>query len=116
MFELNQLDDVVVIGVGGELSLKNVRTLDSILNNILQTNFRKVILDFSSLAHIDYKLVTHLTDRVLEWQCLGGDLKLAGTNDYIGDILRAMGFEWEVYGSVTDAAFAFSPEDLLQWQ
>ncbi|MDO8493982.1 MAG: STAS domain-containing protein [Deltaproteobacteria bacterium] len=116
MIEIQQLSNVLVMRVSGELSLTNVRQFDTALNMALKEEIGRVVLDLSSLAHIDYKLVPHIVDRMIEIECLGGKLKLAGSNPYVSNILKLMGLEEEFYTSVEDAVISFSPisEDELQ--
>lgn len=116
MFELRHYNNILVMQVSGELGLKNVRHFDSVLNLVLREDVEQIVLDFSDLNHIDYKLVPHLLDRVIEIQCLGGELKFAGMSSYISNILKAMGFEEELYPSVEDAVISFSPVRQEEWQ
>lgn len=115
-FELKHYTDVVVMGVSGTLSLNNVRQFDSVLTHALHEEISRVVLDLSHLKHIDYKLVPHLVDRMIEIQCQGGEIKLAGGNDYVSNILKAMGFEEELYRTVEDAVISFSPMTEEEWQ
>lgn len=116
MFELKQYSDVLVMGVSGEINLNNVRQFDSVLRNALQEDVSRVVLDLSHLKHIDYKLVPHLVDKIIEIQCQGGEIKLASGNDYVSNILRAMGYEEELYESVEDAVISFAPMTEEEWQ
>lgn len=116
MFEVRHFSDIFVMGLEGDLNLRNVRQFDSILGQALEEDVGRVILDLSHLEHIDYKLVAHLIDRMIEIQCRGGELKLAGGSRYISDILRAMGCDEEVYSSVEDAVISFAPLTEEEWQ
>lgn len=116
MFELKHYSDVVVMGVSGILEISNVRQFDSVLTNALREEVGRVVLDISRLNHLDYKLVPHLVDRMIEIQCQGGEIKLAGGNDYVSNILKAMGFEEELYRTVEDAVISFSPMTEEEWQ
>ena len=116
MFELKHFNDILFMGVEGELRLGNVRQFDSLLSQAMQQRSGRVVLDLSALSHIDYKLVPHLVDRVIEIQCQGGEIKLAGGNDYVANILKAMGFEEELYPSVQDALISFAPMSEEEWQ
>lgn len=116
MFELQHLNDVLVVGVHGELGSRNIRQFDEVLDSIVRYQQCKVVLDFSMLSHLDYKLVPHLVDRVVELQCSGGDLKVASVNQYILNILHAMGFEEELYPSVEQAVLSFTPMPEDTWQ
>jgi len=116
MFELTHLNDVLVVGIHGELRPNNMGQFDRVLDSVLRYQHSKVVLDFSGLAHLDYKLVSHLVDRVVELQCSGGDLKVASVNHYILNILKAMGFEEELYPSVEEAVLSFTPMPEDTWQ
>lgn len=116
MFGLKQLNDILVMDVSGELGIGNVRQFDSLLTQALRERIGRVVVDFSNLSHLDYKLVPHLVDRMIEVQCQGGEIKLAGGNNYISNILKAMGFEEELYSSVEDAVISFAPMSEEEWQ
>lgn len=115
MFELKQYSDVLVMGVSGEINLQNVRQFDTVLTNALQEDVSRVVLDLTHLQHIDYKLVSHLVDRIIEIQCQGGEVKLASGNAYVSNILKAMGFEEELYQTVEDAVISFTPMTEEEW-
>ncbi|MDO8528260.1 MAG: STAS domain-containing protein [Deltaproteobacteria bacterium] len=116
MFEFKNYNDIVVMEVEGELRLGNVRQFDSLLSQAMLQNAGRVVVDLSQLSHIDYKLVPHLVDRVIEIQCQGGEIKLAGGNHYVANILKAMGFDEELYPSVEDAVISFQPHSEEEWQ
>jgi len=116
MFELRHCSDILVMEVDGELQFNNVRQFDSVLNLALREDVGRVVLDLSKVEHIDYKLVPHLLDRIIEIHCQGGQLKLAGMNRYVSNILTAFGFEEELYSSVEDAVISFAPVSKDEWQ
>lgn len=116
MFELKQYSDVLVMGISGILNLNNVRQFDSVLNSALKKEGGRLVLDLSRLSHIDYKLVPHLVDKIIEIQCQGGEIRLASGNDYVSNILKAMGFDEELYPTVEDAVISFQPMTEEQWQ
>ncbi len=107
MVDVHRVFDVSVVDVEGELSRYNVNDLDSALNSLSRSAHHNVVLDFERLKHLDYRLVQRIADRIVEFQCDGGDLKVAGASEYIRHILEAMGLEEEVYESVTDALLSF---------
>ena len=115
MFRIRHVDNVMIVDVSGELALRNVRQLDQVIDSALDCDHGKLILDLSNLSHLDYKLVPHLVDRVVEVQCSGGDLKIASVNRYVDDILKVMGFEEERYPSVEEAVLSFTPLSDEAW-
>lgn len=107
MFEVKKFHDVSVVGIDGELSRKNVHVLDGVLSSLSNCDQRNVVLNFSGLKHLDYKLVQRIAERIIEFQCDGGDLKMAAVNGYVKRILEAMGLDEEVYVSVEEALLSF---------
>jgi anti-anti-sigma factor len=117
MIEIHKFHDVNVIDVEGELSRYNVNDLERVLDSLSRCAQHNVVLGFDRLKHLDYKLVRRIADRIIEFQCDGGDLKLAGASKYIRDILEAMGLEEEMYPSVQDALLSFlTMTDSEVWQ
>lgn len=116
MFEIRQLNDVLVMNVTGDLEKNNFRQFDSLLDQALQNKSERMVLDLSGLAHIDYKLVPRLVDRVNRIEAQGGEVKWAGGSDYISNIFKFMGFEEEVYPSVEEAVVSFAPMAEDEWQ
>jgi len=117
MAEVHRIHNVNVVDVQGELSRHNVGDLDRTLSSLSERAQFNVVLDFEKLRHLDYRLVQHIADRIIEFQCDGGDLKVAGASNYVRHILQAMGLEEEVYTSVEDALMSFmqeAPLDALQ--
>jgi anti-anti-sigma factor len=107
MFEVKKFHDISVVGIDGELSTKNVHVLDGVLSSLSSCDQRNIVLNFSGLKHLDYKLVQKIAERIIEFQCDGGDLKMAAVNGYVRHILQAMGLDEELYSSVEDALLSF---------
>lgn len=111
MFEVNSVNGISVVGLHGELSRGNVHVLESVLSSLSKCDQRNVILNFEGLKHLDYQLVERIADRIVEFQCDGGDLKMAAASGYIRQIFQAFGLEEEVYVSVEEALLAFIDGD-----
>lgn len=107
MFEVQRVHGISVVGLHGELSRRNVHVLENVLSSLSRCEQHNVVLNFSGLKHLDYKLVQIIADRIIEFQCDGGDLKVAAASGYIKQIMQAMGLDGEVYQSVEDALLDF---------
>lgn len=107
MFEVKRFHDISVVGVNGELSRDNVHVFDSVLSSLSQCDQRNVVLNFEGLRHLDYSLVQRIAERIIEFQCDGGDLRMASANGYVRRIFEAMGLDEEIYASVEDALLSF---------
>ena len=107
MFEVRSVNGVSVVGLNGELSRRNIHVLEDVLGSLSKCDQHNVVLNFSGLKHLDYQLVQRIAERIIEFQCDGGDLKMAAASGYIRQILQAMGLEEEVYSSVEEALLDF---------
>ena len=107
MFDIQKVNDISVVEVKGELSRNNILAFDQVLSSLSKSYNRNVVLDFGELDHLDYRLVDRLSERVIEFQCDGGDIRTAGANGYVKSIMRAMGFEEDIYDSVENALLSY---------
>jgi len=107
MFEVTRFHDISVVGVRGELSRRNVHILDEVLSSLSKCEQRNVVLNFDGLKHLDYKLVQRIAERIIEFQCDGGDLKMAAASGYVKNIFEVMGLDEEIFSSVEDALLSF---------
>ena len=107
MVEVTQFHDISVVGVHGELSRRNVHVLESVLTSLAQCEQHNVVLNLEGLKHLDYQLVQRIAERIIEFQCDGGDLKMAAVSGYVRRILEAMGLSDEIHASVEDALLSF---------
>ncbi|MBN1282185.1 MAG: STAS domain-containing protein [Proteobacteria bacterium] len=117
MFEVSRVHDISVVGVRGELSRRNGHVLDEVLSSLSKCDQHNVVLNFEGLRHLDYRLVQRIAERIIEFQCDGGDLKMAAASGYVRNILEAMGLSEEIYSSVEEALLAFvgdAPDGDLQ--
>ena len=107
MFEVTRFHDISVVGVRGELSRRNVHILDEVLSSLSKCEQRNVVLNFDGLRHLDYKLVQRIAERIIEFQCDGGDLRMAAASEYVKNILEVMGLDEEIFSSLEDALLSF---------
>jgi len=107
MFEVNHVHHISIVGLQGELSRRNMQAFESVLATLSRCERRNIILNFQHLMHLDYCLVQRIIERIIEFQCDGGDLKVANANVYIQSILQAMGCDERLYPSVEEALLDF---------
>ncbi len=108
MFEVTRCHDVSIVGVNGELSSHNIHVLENVFMSLAQCEQNNVVLNFSGLTHLDYKLVRKIVDQIIAFKCDGGDLKMAAVSDYIRYIFQAMGWNENLYTSVEEALISFA--------
>lgn len=107
MFEVKKLNDISVVGLNGELSRNNMHVLEDLLSSLSNCEQNNIILNLQHLSHLDYQTVRRIAERIVQFKCDGGDLKMAAANGYIRSIMRAMGLDEEVYQSVEEALLSF---------
>ncbi|MDC0709594.1 STAS domain-containing protein [Stigmatella sp. ncwal1] len=94
----------------GELSERDLHAVSEDLFRRLQRGLRQAVIDFSEVAHLDYRGVKALVARAEGFRRAGGDIKLSGLSPYLAAILRAAGAHgaFEVYPHMNDARAAFA--------
>lgn len=107
MFQVKNVHGVSVVGLDGELSRRNVHVLESVLESLSKCDQRNVVLNLAGLSHLDYRLVQLIAEKIIEFQCDGGDLKMAAANGYIKQIFQAMGLDERLYTSEEEALLDF---------
>jgi anti-sigma B factor antagonist len=94
----------------GELGEKALAEVCEELARRLHRGVRQVVVDFSDVAHLDYRGVRPLMVRSESFRRAGGDIKLSGLSPYIAAIFRAAGAHdrFEMYPHMNDARAAFA--------
>ncbi|MBN1209857.1 MAG: STAS domain-containing protein [Myxococcaceae bacterium] len=94
----------------GELGERELGQVCEQLAGRLLRGVRQVVIDFSEVAHLDYRGVRPLVARVEGFRRAGGDIKLAGLSPYLAAIFRAAGAHdrFEMYPHMNDARAAFA--------
>ena len=103
-------DRVETLMLEGELGEKELGQVCQELSHRLQRGVRQVVVDFSEVAHLDYRGVRPLIARSESFRRAGGDIKLAGLSPYVAAIFRAAGAHdrFEMYPHMNDARAAFA--------
>jgi anti-anti-sigma factor len=93
MFSITQADDrTVIIEPGAEIERDQMRHLRLLLESLLRSGARQVVLDLTRTEHLYYRVtdLLALIDERLRLQ--GGSLVLVGMNRYIEDIFCITGY------------------------
>ncbi|MFL5346976.1 MAG: STAS domain-containing protein [Hyalangium sp.] len=103
-------DRVETLMLEGELGEKELGQVCEELSHRLQRGVRQVVVDFSEVAHLDYRGVRPLMARGESFRRAGGDIKLSGLSPYVAAIFRAAGAHdrFEMYPHMNDARAAFA--------
>jgi anti-anti-sigma factor len=100
---------VQTLFLDGELGQEALGDLEQELFRLANRGRFQVVLEFSSVSHLDYRGVRPLLSRADLFRRAGGDIKLASLSPYLQAIFRAAGahLAFELYPSAHDAAMAF---------
>jgi anti-sigma B factor antagonist len=103
-------DRVETLMLEGELGEKELGQVCEELSHRLHRGVRQVVVDFSEVAHLDYRGVKPLMARGESFRRAGGDIKLSGLSPYLAAIFRAAGAHdaFEMYPHMNDARAAFA--------
>lgn len=100
----------VTLVVEGELGAQEFTELADVLFRLASQAVTNVVLDFTDLSHLDYRMVKPLLARTELFRAAGGDIKLAGLSPYLHAILRSVGAHqrFALYAAPEDALSAFA--------
>ena len=99
----------MTIALEGEIGVREYDEIAAQLFRFSSRGVRRVVLDFSDVSHVDYRVVRPLMLRASGLRHLGGDIKLCGLSPYIHAIFRSAGANnaFDCYADAVDAVAAF---------
>jgi len=70
---------------------------------------RHVVIDFTDVSHLDYRVVRPLIARADSFRAVGGDVKLSGLSPYLLAIFRSAGAHeaFDTFTTAPEAAASF---------
>lgn len=103
------MEQVSVVNLEGEI---DQHSGDQLLKNIVslsKSENQGIILDFTHVDHIHYRVLAELMTVAKACDLRPGDIKFASLNPYTREIVRASGAEsyFETYETVEDAVMSF---------
>jgi anti-anti-sigma factor len=100
----------MTIALEGEIGVREYEEIAEQLFRFSSRGVRRVVLDFSDVSHLDYRVVRPLMLRASGLRHLGGDIKLCGLSPYIHAIFRSAGANdaFDYYAEAEDAVTAFT--------
>ena len=99
----------MTIALEGEIGIREYDQIAEQLFRFSSRGVRRVVLDFSDVSHLDYRVVRPLMLRASGLRHLGGDIKLCGLSPYLHAIFRSAGANdaFDYYAEAVDAVAAF---------
>ncbi|MDP8266575.1 MAG: STAS domain-containing protein [Candidatus Aceula meridiana] len=83
-----QINDVVVCVMDGEINISNSPELRKFFDDVLKTNTKKVIFDFSFVPYIDSSGLATLIEMFQRLKKVGGALRLCSMSEKIKNIFE----------------------------
>lgn len=104
-----KVGDISVLGLSGDIESFEGKQLLRTLTRLIHRNWLKIILDFTGVQHVDYRILADMVTVVVAAHTLRGEIKLANISSYHRNLLRITGVEefFETYESVEDAIMSF---------
>jgi anti-sigma B factor antagonist len=83
---------VEIVKVKGFMDLLQVMHFEAYLDQLIQTNCIKIVLDFSELDYISSAGLGAIIGRIRDVRAKSGDIKIGGCSKPVKDILEVFGF------------------------
>ena len=105
MIAVRENDDVVVVEVDGEFAERAIEEFNGIIATLLDDGKVHVVLNLKRAPWTSLKALKWLVEYLRKLRQNDGDLKLAGMNPYLANLLELTGTLnlFDVYPSVDDA-------------
>jgi anti-sigma B factor antagonist len=84
-------NQVLTLTLDGEWQSDAMRDLGRVLERLIHSGWRGLVLDLRNVDHLEYRGVGRLVSVAGVARRAGGDLKLVGLSDYLRLILKAAG-------------------------
>ena len=99
----------MTIALEGEIGVREYDQIAKQLFRFSSKGTRRVVLDFTDVSHLDYRIVRPLMLRASGLRHLGGDIKLCGLSPYVHAIFRSAGANeaFDYYAEAVDAVSSF---------
>ena len=70
---------------------------------------RHVVMDFTDVSHLDYRVVRPLMARADSFRAVGGDVKLSGLSPYLFAIFKSAGAHeaFDIFSTAAEASASF---------
>jgi len=100
---------VYQMNLEGEIDAAKMAEVDRVIGQLVKGEMYGLILNFESVEHVHFTILSMLVDEKKRLQSFGGDLRLAGLSDYIKNIFRTTGMleEFQVFDTPLQAAKSF---------
>jgi anti-anti-sigma factor len=100
---------VYQMNLEGEIDSAKIAEINRVVGQLIKGEMYGLILNFESVEHIHFTILSVLVDERKRMQSFGGDMRLAGMSEYIKNIFRTTGVleEFQVFDTAQQAAKSF---------
>jgi len=100
---------VYQMNLDGEIDAAKMEEVDRVIGQLVKGEMYGLVLNFESVEHVHFTILSTLVDEKRRLHSFGGDLRLAGLSDYIKNIFRTTGMleEFQVFDTALQAAKSF---------
>jgi anti-anti-sigma factor len=104
-----EIDALTIMSVRGQLDFKEVSRFKRQLTKTLSQKQYHIILDLSQLTFISSSGLGLLVSTIREIRAHGGDLKIGGVSERVGEIMETFGFDaiFDTFMTREDAIMKF---------
>ncbi len=109
MIAVRDAGDTVVVEVDGEFAERAAEEFNGVVGAMLDQGKVRVVLNLRRAQWTSLKALKWLVGHVKRFRQRDGDLKLAGPNPYLANLLTLTGTQslFDIYPSVEDAVASF---------
>lgn len=114
MPKIERRHGIAVITPEGDINHAEMARVKNAITELVREAESRVVLDLSSVEHINYITLGVLVERAGRLRRCGGDLHLAGLSEYVRKILQFSGVEdlLMIFDSVAAAIASFVRDEL----
>jgi len=100
---------VYQMNLAGEVDAAEMAEIGRVIGKLIKGEVYGLILNFESVEHVHFTVLSTLVDEKKRLQSFGGDVRLAGLSDYLKNIFKTTGVldEFQVFTTAQQAAKSF---------
>lgn len=100
---------VYQMNLEGEVDAAMMAEISRVVGQLIKGEMYGLILNFESVEHIHFTILTAMVEEKKRLQSFGGDVRLAGLSDYLKNIFRTTGVldQFQTFDTAQQAAKSF---------
>lgn len=108
-YDMDEKIKTYQMNLEGEIDAAKMVELSRVIGQLIKGEMYGLILNFESVEHIHFTILSVLVEEKKRLQSFGGDIRLAGMSEYIKNIFRTTGMleEFQVFDTTQQAAKSF---------